>query len=479
MERGYNGAKGASKLVLRASNEKVTMSASGLVVRFGFGMVIAVHFAAALGACNPSNDGGDGASNSSSTVSGMTVSSSSASAGGGASVGTASGSGGGGGGVGAGGAGGSVKACISQFALGGGHTCAVASDGALFCWGYNLLGQLGQGTHGLATQANSPIKVAALGAGVAQVAAYAQHTCARATDGTVWCWGQNENGEIGDGTQGTAAQKDSPTKAIGLAGAIDVHITYGHTCAGTSDGSLWCWGNNATGQLGIGSTVEQHVPVKVNLQGVGSTVAQFSLGRIHTCARMKDGSLWCWGSNIGGILGVGKDPSDVKYEALPDKLAGLGNSVAEVAAGDFHTCARTTDGALWCWGSDEYGQLGDDEPKSPKGYPVKVAALGNNVARVFAGGASTCARTTDGVMWCWGNNAYGELGDGTQVSKSVPTKAIALGTDVVELGINMGNACVLKKDGTFWCWGANKQGQLGDGTTVDKLQPVQIMPPCP
>lgn len=361
---------------------------------------------------------------------------------GGAGAGGAPGGGGAPSGGGAGGTGGTGgAACIASVTLGGFHSCASKTDGTLWCWGHNSHGQLGDGTTSGqscsgGTCKPTPVQVPPLGVGVADAAAGMFHTCARKTDGTLWCWGWNLWGEIGDGT--TATPKPTPVQVA-----------------------------------------------------IGAGVAQVALGGSHSCARMTDGSLWCWGSNASGQLGDGTT-ADKK---LPVQVAPLGGDVAEVALGDEYSCARKTDGTLWCWGANGNGQLGDGTttgqscPSATGGpckpTPVKVA-LGS-VVQVAVGGHHSCARKADGTLWCWGLNYYGQLGDGTITGQScsgatckpMPVQVASLGAAVASVALGALHSCARKSDGTLWCWGENDTGQLGDGTLTGQSCLTSICKPTP
>ncbi len=240
-----------------------------------------------------------------------------------------------------------------------------------------------------------------------------------------------------------------------------------HTCAIKLDHTLWCWGQNFAGQLGIGGASDAHTPSQVLTLGPG--VAGVGAGALHTCAIKLDKNLWCWGSNAGGQLG---DGSQIDKQT-PAQVSVLGASVASVAAGSQHTCAIRIDGALWCWGYNGYGQLGDGSQIDQK-VPEQVGALGTNVAEVAAGAHHTCARRIDGTLWCWGANGYGQLGDGTGKDKSLPAQVSALGVGVVGVAAGYDRTCARKADGSLWCWGKNDHGQLGNGSHVDGLMPSMV-----
>jgi hypothetical protein len=203
---------------------------------------------------------------------------------------------------------------------------------------------------------------------------------------------------------------------------------------------------------------------------------EVTAGYYHTCARKQDGTLWCWGNNYHGQLGDGTTASP---KPSPVQVTALGTSAVEVAPGYFYTCARKQDGTLWCWGCNSGGKLGDGTTTGTPS-PVQVTALGTSAVEVAASFSHTCARKQDGTLWCWGDNYYGQLGDGTTVwPKTSPVQVAALGASAVEVAAGEAHTCARKGDGTLWCWGNNYYGQLGDGTTTDKLSPVQVPLACP
>ena len=301
---------------------------------------------------------------------------------------------------------------------GGFHTCQVrVSDKTLWCWGANESGQLGTGDN---INRNVPTKVNI--AGVASVSAGSYHTCATKTDGTLWCWGSNGAGQLGIGLTLTTNTSSHPDKNVPtqlyIAGVASVSAGNGHTCATKTDGTLWCWGWNSDGELGIGNTTGKFVPTQLYIAGVASV----STGNGHTCATRTDGTLWCWGLNSDGVLGIGNTTG--KFVPTKVNIAG----VASVSAGTYHTCAKKTDGTLWCWGNNDYGELGigTQGVTTNKNVPTQLYIAG--VASVSAGSYHTCATKTDGTLWCWGLNDRGQLGIGNATNpnsypnKNVPTQ---------------------------------------------------------
>jgi len=400
---------------------------------------------------------------------------------------------------------------IAQVAAGGAHTCALSTAGGVKCWGYNGYGQLGDGT---TAEKSTPVDVLGLGSGVAAIAAGGKHTCALSTAGGVKCWGYNVFGQLGDGTTtGPFEGKPTPVDVLGLgSGVAAIAAGYGHTCALTTAGGVKCWGNNDTGQLGDGSTVQRLTPVEV--VGLGSGVAAIVGGGSHTCALTTAGGVKCWGMDLDGQLG---DGGTNWKKSTPVDVVGLVSGVAAITTGGRHTCALTSTGGVKCWGYNGYGQLGDDTATN-KSTPVDVVGLGSGVAAITGGGGHTCALTITSGSKCWGDNGYGQVGDGTTARKSSPVDVLGLGSgmvaiaagdnhtcalstasgvkcwgwndttnrstpaDVVGLGSGMATiaaggwyTCALNTAGGVKCWGWNDSGQLGDGSYTNKSAPVDVV----
>jgi alpha-tubulin suppressor-like RCC1 family protein len=357
---------------------------------------------------------------------------------------------------------------VQTMAVGSDHTCALTSGGVK-CWGRNGFGQLGDGTSGFATDKNSPVDVLGLGSGVQDIAASGQHTCALTTAGGVKCWGDNDSGQLGDGTSGFAANKNSPVDVAGLGSGVQAIAAGGeHTCALTSGGGVKCWGDNYFGQLGDGTTADKNSPVDV--AGLGSGVQAIAAGGSHTCALTSGGGVKCWGDNGFGQLG---DGTTANKNSSPVDVAGLGSGVQAIAAGGSHTCALTSGGGVKCWGDNGFGQLGDGT-SADKNSPVDVVGLGSGVQVIAAGGNHTCALTSGGVK-CWGDNGFGQLGDGTSADKnSSPVDVAGLGSGVQAIAAGGSHTCALTSGGVK-CWGDNGVGQLGDGTSADKSTPVDVL----
>ena len=336
------------------------------------------------------------------------------------------------------------------------HTCALTTAGGIKCWGLNSLGQVGDGTTALRS---TSVDVVGLTSGVAAVAAGgggSDHTCALTTVGGLKCWGNNDVGQLGDGT---TVGRTAPVDVVGLTSSVAA-VTAGsrHTCALTTAGGLKCWGSNGGGRLGDGTTMDRTTPVDV--VGLTSGVAAFSAGSSYTCAMTTAGGLKCWGFNGSGRLGDGTTTD----RDTPVDVVGLTSGVAAVSAGSRHTCALTTAGGLKCWGFDRTGQLGHGTGGGIHTTPVDVVGLTSGVAAVSAGGFHTCALTTAGGLKCWGRNSFGRLGDGATTDRTTPVDVVGLTSGVAAVSAGSGYTCALTTTGGLKCWGLNLSGQLGDGT---------------
>jgi alpha-tubulin suppressor-like RCC1 family protein len=324
------------------------------------------------------------------------------------------------------------------------HTVALKADGSLWAWGKNDSGQLGDGS---LTDTAIPKQI---GTGYAAVKVGASHTVALKTDGSVWAWGLNSDGQLGDGTYTDSLvpkQIGTGYTAIG-AGAY-------HSLALKSDNSLWAWGYNGDGQLGDGTRTSSVSP---KLIGTGYTV--IGAGAEHNLALKSGGSLWAWGSNADGQAGDGTT-TDV---LLPKQI---GSGYSTIVGGLYHSLALKSDGSLWAWGYNGLGQLGDGtttEVRVPK-------QIGTGYTAIAAGGYHSLAIKSGGSLWAWGYNGNGQLGDGTTTNVRAP-KQIGSGYAAVTAGVNY--TVALKTDGSLWAWGENISGQLGDGATTYGITPRQV-----
>lgn len=353
---------------------------------------------------------------------------------------------------------------FAGLSAGGIHTCGVATGGVAYCWGWNSRGQLGDGTSG--NERPHPARVAG-DVRFALVSAGDRYTCGLTTAGAAYCWGLNGWGQLGDGTQ---TERSTPVPVAGGLNFKDMSTGFRQTCAVTATGDAYCWGLNSAGQLGDGTRTDQSSPVRV---AGGLVLAAVSAGDFHTCGVTAEGVAYCWGANGDGQLGDVSTTSS----ATPVRVRG-DVRFAAVNAGGFHTCGLTTGRAVYCWGANADGQLGDGTV-SGRTSPVRVAG-GTSYASLSAGHSHTCAVTAAGVAYCWGLNAQGQLGDGTttnrpapvRVAGEVPFAAVHAGGSGQALGFH---TCGLTAAGTAFCWGQNARGQLGDGTMTDRNSPVPVV----
>jgi alpha-tubulin suppressor-like RCC1 family protein len=238
---------------------------------------------------------------------------------------------------------------------------------------------------------------------------------------------------------------------------VDIDAGWVHTCAVTSEGTAKCWGNNKHGQLGDGSTHDRHQPVKV--LGIGSDVVAVASGDSHSCALTIDGAVWCWGLNRSGQLGDGSEHE--RHVAVP--VVGLTAGVVAISAGGFHSCALTDADAMLCWGANFSGQLGDGT-KTDRDQPVPVSGAGTSIVQMEAGTYHTCAVTGSGRAWCWGESQSGRLGTGLHGDQLEPARVRHLGTNVSQISAGLAHTCAVLESGDVKCWGLNIDGQIGDGT---------------
>ena len=331
----------------------------------------------------------------------------------------------------------------------------------LYAWGSNAYGQLGLED---IINRSSPVQVGAL-ENWSKVSSSPQSTHAAAikTDGTLWAWGRNNHGQLGLGDAGNLVSRSSPVQVGALADWSQVGAGRFHSAAVKTDGTLWAWGRNAYGQIGDNTVVYRSSPVQV---GALTNWYQVFAGRI-TAAIKTDGTLWTWGYNSQGQLGDGT----VIRRSSPVQVGALTNW-SVVSGGSYHTASVKTDGTLWTWGDNGRGQLGDNTFDIPRSSPVQIGAL-TTWATTTCGGRHTAAVKTDGTIWAWGFNDSGQVGDTSIAWKSSPVQIGAL-TNWSQVSAGQDHTVSVKTDGTAWAWGKNSSGELGDGTVVNKSSPIQV-----
>jgi alpha-tubulin suppressor-like RCC1 family protein len=344
--------------------------------------------------------------------------------------------------------------CVSKLALGATHTCAL-SGGKALCWGGNASGQVGDGM--MANRA-LPFQLPSL-SDLADISAGYSHTCAVRRDGTVWCWGQNSWGELGNGNTNPGLVPVPVQLPTGVS-AVAVAAGNEFTCALSQDPAVFCWGANGFGQLGQGSTdmLPHPVPMLVSVTGA----AELSTGTYHACARTAVGGIVCWGlDNYGQIGGTVESTGMLpRAVALP-----AGHHARTIVAAYAHTCAVGDDGQVYCWGLDNWGQLGDGLMDTLRHATPARALLpaGEMAASVSGSLAHTCAVTSDGRIYCWGYDAYGQLGSGPMGPSPIPLRVTALPTGVRAGQVATGylHSCTRMSDATVRCWGDAQYGELG------------------
>ena len=310
----------------------------------------------------------------------------------------------------------------AQISAGSSHTCAVTTTGGAKCWGYNYYGQLGDGNGSWGATSTSPVDVVGLTSGVASITAAGVHTCAVTTTGGAKCWGRNTRGQLGDGS---TTERTTPVDVSGLtSGVASISASGEHTCAVTTTGGAKCWGRNQYGQLGNGTTTAWNAstPTPVDVSGLTSGVASISTHIDHTCAVTTTGGAKCWGHNDKGQLGDGSTTD----RTTPVDVSGLTSGVASISVGRQHTCAVTTTGGAKCWGDNPYGQVGDGST-TKRTTPVDVPGLTSGVTSIAGGGYHTCA-VINGEPKCWGRNNYGQLGNNTTTQSLTPVDVDAAST---------------------------------------------------
>jgi len=434
---------------------------------------------------------------------------------------------------------------VIAIAAGGAHSCAVVAGGSVKCWGSNSHGQLGDGS---TTYSSTPVSVSGLSGAVA-VSASGDQTCVLLAGGSLKCWGANGSGQLGDGS---TADRLTPVSVSGLTGVIAVSAAGTYSCAVLMGGSVKCWGANGSGQLGDNTTTDRLTPVSVS--GLSGSVS-IATGDSHSCASVSDGSVKCWGANgsrqlgdntttdrltpvtvfgvspvavwsagVGGSftpivsttgdgarsvtssttgvctvgtfgvvsflkLGtctlVARVAASSSYKAREGvaqsfMIKGTPTAVTQISAGSGSGCVLIAGGTVKCWGNNSYGQLGDDSLTS-RLTPVSVKELTRDfslkdlsgVSSISVGDGYACALLTGGTVKCWGKNSSGQLGDGSSTNRLTPVLVKDL-SGVFAISTGQKHACALLTVGTVKCWGFNLSGQLGDGSTGYRLTPVLV-----
>lgn len=361
---------------------------------------------------------------------------------------------------------------FTQISAGNSHTVALGSDGSAWAWGNNGNGQLGDGTN---TSSSLPVRVAAPpGVTFTQIDVRNYHSVAIGSDGNTYAWGANTRGQLGDGT---TTDRNVPTQVSAPSGVTFTQIAAGnnHIAAIGSDGNTYAWGYGEGGRLGDGTTTDSNVPVQV-LVPAGVTFTRISAGNNHTLASGSDGQTYAWGNNTHGNVG---DGTTVHRSTPVPVAAPAGVTFTDIAAGNNHSIAVGSDGISYMWGSNNWGQLGNGTTAGSS-VPLPVSApAGVTFTLGSAGNDHTLAIGSDGTTYGWGRNLYGEVGDGTVVGSSVPIAVLApAGVTFTQISAGTTHSAALGADGNAYSWGRNTQGQLGDGTLVNSSSPVPVVTPA-
>jgi alpha-tubulin suppressor-like RCC1 family protein len=364
----------------------------------------------------------------------------------------------------------SLASTATAITAGDYQTCALTAGRSLACWGNNARGQLGNGT---TTNESTPVTVSGLTSGITvlgttpTIASGQFHVCAQTSTAGAECWGYNEFGQLGNGT---TTSSSTPVGVIGLSSGVAAVGAGGSiSCALTTAGGAQCWGYNFAGDLGNNSQTNSNVPVQVS--GLSSGVAAIAVGDDHVCALLASGGVMCWGNGVYGELGNNQGEDDAY---TPVAVSGLSSGIAQISGLGYHECALTVAGGVECWGNNGNGQIGNGSTASDIVFPVAVAGLAGGIVQIAAGYAHTCALTGTGVVECWGDNTYGELGNGTTTGSSIPVAVTGLPGPAMAVAAGDENTCALTRAGAVYCWGLNELGQLGNGTTANSSTPVPV-----
>ena len=350
-----------------------------------------------------------------------------------------------------------------RVAAGNKFSLTVRRDGTVWAWGDNRSGELGDGT---TISRTTPVQVSGL-TNVTAVAAGMFHSLALRADGTVWAWGFNQHGPLGDGT---TIQRHTPVQVPGLTGIIAISAGSSHSLALRNDGTIWAWGNNYDGQLGDGTNTTRYSPVKVTRLGIEVEVPAVAIdaGGHHSMALDAYGTVWTWGDNAAGQLGSGNF-TDHNTPGMVGWLTG----VHAISAGLLHSLAMRENGSVFAWGNGEEGQLGNNT--TTVFQPTHVQVWLQGAVEIEAAFAHNLARTSDGKVWAWGRNDSGQLGDGTTNRRLVPVTIPAPFGQALSGGYL--HSMTLTNDERVFNWGGNSQGQLGIGSTQDQYWPTAAWVP--
>ncbi len=374
----------------------------------------------------------------------------------------------------------SLTSISNKLSLGNSHTCIVTTNGGAKCWGSNGGGELGNGTTSFQNNL-TPVDVTGLTSNIKTISSGNSYTCALTSAGGVKCWGDNHNGQLGDGT---TTRRTTPVDVVGLtSGVKDIFAGYLSTCALTTSGGVKCWGNNQAGQLGNGGVVDSSSNAFINplmapyykstpsdVIGLTSGVISVSIGVNHACALTTAGAVKCWGVNVNGELGN----SAYNSSNTPVNVTGLTSGVVAISSGYEQTCALMASGGIKCWGANYKGQLGDNTT-TKRNTPVNVTGLTSGIKSISSGSYHACALTTAGGIKCWGDNSKGQLGDGTITQRISPIDVVGASSGATTIAAGGTHTCLINTGNNVKCWGNNGNGQVGDNTIIQRGTPVTVL----
>jgi alpha-tubulin suppressor-like RCC1 family protein len=351
------------------------------------------------------------------------------------------------------------KTYPASVAMGENHSCALRLNGDVYCWGANNFGQLGDGTN---NPSLAPVKVLGVAAAT-KIASFTGFSCALLENKTVKCWGENSRAQLGDGT---TIHRSTPVLVNGLGNVKDVDVGSAHSCALLEDKSVRCWGYNQNGELGRG-VASLSEPVPSTPIGLGVGVESLAVGAFQTCGVFASGVARCTGYNHMGQVGVGYTGNI----STPTNVVGLPSGIKSMVLGREHACAHLFNNTVYCWGDGAAGQLGNGGFSSSLS-PVQVSGLGS-VVSLASGRNTICALLHNGLVYCWGANYYGKVGNGNTTNQGVPVYVPGI-NNIKAVISGYEGSCALKENLEMHCWGFNGSGQLGDGTVSDHWSPILI-----
>ena len=403
----------------------------------------------------------------------------------------------------------------SSVSVRGSNACAISSSNKLFCWGDNYYGQIGDGTNNSQIMPTAVYTSGALsGKTISQISTGVSHTCAVATDGTAYCWGDNTYGELGIGTVAmnngakVADLSDSMFDSYGIANIVEdstsleaaavdmsgvlsgktikyISAGYERTCAIASDNQAYCWG---WGALGDGNDSQSATPVAVDTSGVlsGKTINKISTGPLSTCVIASDNKAYCWGYGNQGVLGIGSTSNSLVPVAVDTSGVLSGKTIVDISVGYYSVCVVDSNGAVYCWGNGDNGELGNglsSDSLVPVAVDTSGALSGKNIASVSVGNHHVCAIDSNSVAYCWGFDYDGELGNNSTTNSSTPVAIYASGVlsgkTIKAISTGDYHSCALASDNQLYCWGDNSDGQLGvnDWNFYVTSVPVKVVNP--